>query len=71
MLTALQGKSSTQTQAFLLVKKEEVTKMLFYLIVNWEGISEFVAGCWNWWKQFTPYVVSGENKNQTNSSGGM
>lgn len=40
--------------------------MFFYLVVIWEGISEFVAGCWNWWKQFTPYVVSAKN-----SSGGM
>lgn len=68
MLTALQGKSSIQTQAFLLTKKKKTKKKskLFYLIVIWEGISEFVAGCWNWWKQFTPYLVSAKN-----SSGGM
>lgn len=36
----------------------KVTKMLLYLVVVWEGISEFVAGCWDGRKQFTPYVIS-------------
>lgn len=36
--------------------------MLFYLVVLWEEIFEFVAGSWNWWKQFTPYVVSAKKK---------
>lgn len=36
--------------------------MLLYLIVVWEGISEFVAGCWDWRKQSTPYVISAKKK---------
>lgn len=35
--------------------------MLLYLILIWKGISELVAGCWNWWKQFTPYKFPVKN----------
>lgn len=42
--------------------------MLFYLVVIWEGVSEFVAGCWNWWKEFTPYVVSAKNSSDVKES---
>jgi len=42
-------------------KIKKVTKMLHYLVVVGEGISEFVAGRWNSWKQLTPHVVSAKN----------
>lgn len=58
---SLTGKKQHTNKSIHFSLKTNKQTVLFYLVVNWERVSEFVAGRWDWWEQFAPNVVSVRN----------